>query len=145
MTPLFCRFYPNWVNYNTTPVALLGETQVVTLGETPRPQRGSSVALLGVSPRPLRVRPSGTLRPLGRPQDPYEFATCSTWGDPKTAPGYRTDSPLALLGEAPRPHPDTAPGYAHSPRPHWLLYPIAKGIWECFSHNVQRAVDVLLG
>ena len=35
---------------------------------------------------------------------PFGFASCSTWGDPKTA----LDSPLALLGE--------------TPRPQWLLY-----------------------
>ena len=36
--------------------------------------------------------PSGTLRPLGRPQDPKGFASCSTWGDPKTALAHRTGS-----------------------------------------------------
>ena len=62
-------------------------------------QRGSSLALLGETPRPLRVRPTWLFR-------------CSTWGDPKTA----LDSPVALLGETPRPHA----GYAHWT--HQLLY-----------------------
>ena len=35
----------------------------------------------------LRVR---QLLYLGRPQDPYGFASCSTWGDPKTALAHRT-------------------------------------------------------
>ena len=69
-----------------------------TLGETRPP--GSRVALLGVSPRPLRVHcdPWGDpktlrvshLRPLGRPAGPLRVRptwlfSCSTWGDPKTA------------------------------------------------------------
>ena len=83
-------------------------SSVALLGETPRPsgfaQRGSSLALLGETPRPQWL------------------TSCSTWGDPKTLrvsqllylgrpqdrtdsphPDTRTDSPVALLGEAPRP------------------------------------------
>ena len=90
----------------------------------PKTQRGSSLALLETRRTapgsPFGFRPSGsplallgeTPRPqwthqvlyLGRPQDPYGFVSCSTWGDPKTALTHRTGLPLALLGETPRPH-----------------------------------------
>ena len=39
------------------------------------------------------------------PGSPFGFARCSTWGDPKTA----LDSPVAQLGETPRPHWLTIP------------------------------------
>ena len=102
--------------------------------------RVSPGALLGETPRPLRVRPSGFARCstwgdpktalayqllyLGRPQDrtriPHWLTTCSTWGDPKTALAYH----LLHLG---RPQDRSkiravAPLLGVSPRPHWLTF-----------------------
>ena len=55
---------------------------------------------------------------------PSGFASCSTWGDPKTAHGVRTCSTWGdpktavapLLGETPRPHPNTQLLYLGRPQ-----------------------------
>ena len=78
------------------------DSPVAPLGETPRPQRGSSLALLGETPRPH----AGYA---------HWLTTCSTWGDPKTLTG--TLRPLGRPQDRTRiPHWLTNPLYMESLR-----------------------------
>ena len=57
--------------------------------------------------------------PAHPPGSPFGFATCSTWGDPKTAVVSPVDATCSTWGD---PKTAVAPLLGETPRPHWLTF-----------------------
>ena len=91
-----------WFALRVSQLTPSGFASCSTWGD-PKTALDSPLALLGETPRPLRVRPSGSpVALLGETPRPHWLTTCSTWGDPKTAVAHRSGS--STWGDTPLAH-----------------------------------------